>query len=330
MARRPEQGGSNGGPARPRRRTRVAEGETPAVDTAAVQPEPGPAAEGAPGIDPMVRAEPQEAVSPVSATDHPDMGHDDVSPSSLVDRVPDGAPAEFSSAAQKPAASPAMEAAPKEAMPEDSPPPAPPAERAAPLLPPILAGALAGAVAAVIVAVVASLIRGRNEIDPEVLQRRIAAIEQSRDERSQTVASQFADLKKQIDAERAATAQMNASVMEALAKVRQSGSNAVETAVAPLETRLKQMEDADQALRSKLASVASSQSVNLGAALLAATQALDSAFTRDNDMVEAVSHPAKGALRVIASPLRIDGERPAQTACSPLGADNDPLLEAGA
>ncbi|MFZ5778716.1 MAG: CaiB/BaiF CoA transferase family protein [Pseudomonadota bacterium] len=59
-------------------------------------------------------------------------------------------------------------------------------------------------------------------------------------------------------------------------------------------------------------------------------QALDSAFTRDTDMVEAVSHPAKGALRVIASPLRIDGERPAQTACSPLGADNDPLLEAGA
>ena len=39
-------------------------------------------------------------------------------------------------------------------------------------------------------------------------------------------------------------------------------------------------------------------------------------------MVSAVPHPVKGSLRVIANPIRIDGERPAQAACSPLGADN--------
>ena len=36
--------------------------------------------------------------------------------------------------------------------------------------------------------------------------------------------------------------------------------------------------------------------------------------------------PVKGGLRVIANPIRIDGERPAQAACSPLGADNHSLL----
>ena len=51
-------------------------------------------------------------------------------------------------------------------------------------------------------------------------------------------------------------------------------------------------------------------------------QALDSDFARATGMVSAVPHPAKGSLRVIANPLRIDGERPAQAACSPLGADN--------
>ena len=51
-------------------------------------------------------------------------------------------------------------------------------------------------------------------------------------------------------------------------------------------------------------------------------QALDSDFARATGMVSAVPHPAKGSLRVIANPLRIDGERPAQAACAPLGADN--------
>jgi crotonobetainyl-CoA:carnitine CoA-transferase CaiB-like acyl-CoA transferase len=55
-------------------------------------------------------------------------------------------------------------------------------------------------------------------------------------------------------------------------------------------------------------------------------QALDSGFARAAGMVSAVPHPVKGELRVIANPIRIDGERPAQAACAPLGADNDSLL----
>ena len=55
-------------------------------------------------------------------------------------------------------------------------------------------------------------------------------------------------------------------------------------------------------------------------------QALDSEFARETGMVSAVPHPVKGELRVLANPLRIDGERLAQSACSPLGADNDALL----
>ena len=55
-------------------------------------------------------------------------------------------------------------------------------------------------------------------------------------------------------------------------------------------------------------------------------QALDSSFARETGMVSAVPHPVKGDLRILANPLRIDGERLAQSACSPLGADNEELL----
>ncbi|MBS0537358.1 MAG: CoA transferase [Proteobacteria bacterium] len=55
-------------------------------------------------------------------------------------------------------------------------------------------------------------------------------------------------------------------------------------------------------------------------------RALDSDFARAAGMVSSVPHPAKGELRVISNPLRIDGERLAQAACSPLGADNESLL----
>ena len=58
-------------------------------------------------------------------------------------------------------------------------------------------------------------------------------------------------------------------------------------------------------------------------------QALDSGFAHASGMVSSVPHPAKGELRVLANPLRIDGERLAQAACSPLGADNDSLLSKG-
>jgi len=55
-------------------------------------------------------------------------------------------------------------------------------------------------------------------------------------------------------------------------------------------------------------------------------QALDSSFARETGMVSSVPHPVKGDLRVLANPLRIDGERLPQAACSPLGADNDSVL----
>jgi len=51
-------------------------------------------------------------------------------------------------------------------------------------------------------------------------------------------------------------------------------------------------------------------------------QALDSPFVRETGMVSDVAHSARGRLRVIANPLRIDGARPTQTACAPLGADS--------
>jgi crotonobetainyl-CoA:carnitine CoA-transferase CaiB-like acyl-CoA transferase len=58
-------------------------------------------------------------------------------------------------------------------------------------------------------------------------------------------------------------------------------------------------------------------------------RALDSAFARETGMVSSVPHPVKGRLGVIANPIRIDGERPAQAACSPLGADNKTILGKG-
>ncbi len=56
-------------------------------------------------------------------------------------------------------------------------------------------------------------------------------------------------------------------------------------------------------------------------------QALDSAFAQEAAMVSSVPHPVKGRLRVIANPIRIDGERPAQAACSALAADNNIYLD---
>ena len=55
-------------------------------------------------------------------------------------------------------------------------------------------------------------------------------------------------------------------------------------------------------------------------------QALDSDFARATGMVASVPHPAKGELRVIANPIRVDGRRLSQEACAPLGADNKKYL----
>lgn len=55
-------------------------------------------------------------------------------------------------------------------------------------------------------------------------------------------------------------------------------------------------------------------------------QAFESAFMAEADMVGTVAHPARAELRVLANPIRVDGERLSQAACSPLGADTAALL----
>jgi crotonobetainyl-CoA:carnitine CoA-transferase CaiB-like acyl-CoA transferase len=55
-------------------------------------------------------------------------------------------------------------------------------------------------------------------------------------------------------------------------------------------------------------------------------EAFANPFMTEADMVRTVSHSAKPELKVLANPLRIDGKRPEQKACSPLGADNAELL----
>jgi crotonobetainyl-CoA:carnitine CoA-transferase CaiB-like acyl-CoA transferase len=59
-------------------------------------------------------------------------------------------------------------------------------------------------------------------------------------------------------------------------------------------------------------------------------QALDSPFVAQSGMVQAVPHPDRPDLRVLASPIKIDGERPALTPAPKLGEANEALLERGA
>jgi crotonobetainyl-CoA:carnitine CoA-transferase CaiB-like acyl-CoA transferase len=55
-------------------------------------------------------------------------------------------------------------------------------------------------------------------------------------------------------------------------------------------------------------------------------QALESPFLRTNEMIRNVPHPARPDLRMLANPLRINGQRLAQRVCPPVGADNDAVL----
>jgi crotonobetainyl-CoA:carnitine CoA-transferase CaiB-like acyl-CoA transferase len=58
------------------------------------------------------------------------------------------------------------------------------------------------------------------------------------------------------------------------------------------------------------------------APVLDLAQALDSPFLQTTDMIHVVSHPAKAELRVLANPIKINGQRLDQEPCSPFGADN--------
>jgi crotonobetainyl-CoA:carnitine CoA-transferase CaiB-like acyl-CoA transferase len=55
-------------------------------------------------------------------------------------------------------------------------------------------------------------------------------------------------------------------------------------------------------------------------------QALDSQFVAEVGMVRGVPHPARSDLRVLANPLKIDGQRPEQVAARDLGADTEAVL----
>jgi crotonobetainyl-CoA:carnitine CoA-transferase CaiB-like acyl-CoA transferase len=55
-------------------------------------------------------------------------------------------------------------------------------------------------------------------------------------------------------------------------------------------------------------------------------EALESPFLRTNEMIRNVPHPARPDLRMLANPIRINGQRLAQRVCPPVGADNDAVL----
>ena len=61
------------------------------------------------------------------------------------------------------------------------------------------------------------------------------------------------------------------------------------------------------------------------APVLDLAQALDNPFLQQTDMIREVDHPAK-RLRVLANPIKIDGQRLDQRPCSQFGGDNDAYL----
>jgi len=57
------------------------------------------------------------------------------------------------------------------------------------------------------------------------------------------------------------------------------------------------------------------------APVLDLAQALDSPFLQTTEMIHTISHPARPDMRVLSNPIKINGERLAQTPCSAYGAD---------
>jgi crotonobetainyl-CoA:carnitine CoA-transferase CaiB-like acyl-CoA transferase len=62
------------------------------------------------------------------------------------------------------------------------------------------------------------------------------------------------------------------------------------------------------------------------APVLDVAQALANPFVAETGMVRNVPHPAKADLKLLANPLKIDGQRLELKVCSPLGGDNEALL----
>jgi crotonobetainyl-CoA:carnitine CoA-transferase CaiB-like acyl-CoA transferase len=57
------------------------------------------------------------------------------------------------------------------------------------------------------------------------------------------------------------------------------------------------------------------------APVLDLAQALDSPFLKTTEMIHTIGHPAKGGMRVLSNPIKINGERLEQVPCSAFGAD---------
>ncbi len=57
-------------------------------------------------------------------------------------------------------------------------------------------------------------------------------------------------------------------------------------------------------------------------------RALENPFVEEVGMISHVPHPDLPDMRLLSNPLKIDGVRPSQTVCSPLGADNEALIAA--
>jgi crotonobetainyl-CoA:carnitine CoA-transferase CaiB-like acyl-CoA transferase len=55
-------------------------------------------------------------------------------------------------------------------------------------------------------------------------------------------------------------------------------------------------------------------------------EALESPFLAANGMVKTVPHPARPDMRVLANPIKINGQRLSQRTCSPMGADTAAVL----
>jgi crotonobetainyl-CoA:carnitine CoA-transferase CaiB-like acyl-CoA transferase len=55
-------------------------------------------------------------------------------------------------------------------------------------------------------------------------------------------------------------------------------------------------------------------------------EALESPFLAQNRMIAQVPHPARPDMRVLANPIKINGQRLSQQVCSTVGADNEEVL----
>lgn len=66
------------------------------------------------------------------------------------------------------------------------------------------------------------------------------------------------------------------------------------------------------------------------APVLSLGEALDNPFLKEIQAIDTIEHPDRAALRVLACPIRLDGQRPASHAAPLLGADSEAVLtEAG-